>query len=118
MRTVAQRTLLIAVALPAAMVSLVRAIAKKGGASRRALTRVPRVALLVTVPFWLVVLLRGVLYPAFVADNLEQSWGGPTLAGAWVTHLVIGLGALGVASLAVALATGSRWWNVGEDSHP
>jgi hypothetical protein len=112
MPSVARRTVLVVLALPAAVLSLVLDIARPGGsANRRPLTPAPRVALFVTAPFWLVVVFRGVLYPAFGADNLEQSWGGPTLAGAWGTHL-------GVASLAVALATGSRWSNVDEDSRP
>ncbi len=32
----------------------------------------------------------GILYPVFDAANLRNSWGGPTLAGAWVTHFARG----------------------------
>jgi hypothetical protein len=42
------------------------------------------------VPAWAVFLGRGVFYPAFGADHLEQSWGGPTLAGAWFAHFILG----------------------------
>ena len=36
----------------------------------------------------------GILYPVFDAANLRNSWGGPTLAGAWVTHFALGTGIL------------------------
>lgn len=48
------------------------------------------VAFVIVVPIWLVFLARGVLYPVFGADNLEDSWGGPTLAGAWFVHFIQG----------------------------
>ena len=35
-------------------------------------------------------LTRGVAYPLFGADNLDQSWGGPSLAGAWFVHFIQG----------------------------
>ena len=38
-------------------------------------------------------LVRGVLYPLVAADDYENSWGGPTLAGAWAVHALLGLGA-------------------------
>lgn len=41
-------------------------------------------------PVWALFLTRGVLYPVFGANNLEQSWGGPTLAGAWLVHFIQG----------------------------
>ena len=87
-----------ATALPAALLSPVAGVGKRDPA--------PTVALIVTAPFWLLILLRGVLYPAIGADNLEQSWGGPTLVGAWVTHLAVGVAALLVVSLVLAVATG------------
>lgn len=34
---------------------------------------------------------RGVFYPLIAADDLEHSWGGPTLAGAWAVHAAGGL---------------------------
>ncbi|MFI6044987.1 hypothetical protein ACIA8C_25385 [Nocardia sp. NPDC051321] len=33
---------------------------------------------------------RGLLYP-LLTDGYENAWGGPTLAGAWSTHLLIGV---------------------------
>lgn len=33
---------------------------------------------------------RGLAYP-LVAGDYENSWGGPTLAGAWVVHAVLGV---------------------------
>lgn len=47
-------------------------------------------AFAIVAPVWGVFLTRGVLYPLFGADNLEQSWGGPTLAGAWFVHFIQG----------------------------
>ena len=47
-------------------------------------------AFVLVVPAWALFLARGVLYPVFGADNLEASWGGPTLAGAWLVHFVQG----------------------------
>jgi hypothetical protein len=41
-------------------------------------------------PAWAVFITRGVLYPVFGADHLDRSWGGPTLAGAWVAHFIQG----------------------------
>ena len=40
---------------------------------------------------WSIVVTRGFLYPFFAGNNLEDSWGGPTLAGAWLVHWLIGL---------------------------
>ncbi|WP_446222375.1 hypothetical protein ACTWPB_21530 [Nocardia sp. IBHARD005] len=36
------------------------------------------------------VLVRGLAYP-LVADGYENSWGGPTLVGAWAVHAVLGV---------------------------
>jgi hypothetical protein len=41
-------------------------------------------------PAWAVFVTRGVLYPIFGADHLDRSWGGPSLAGAWVVHFIQG----------------------------
>ncbi|MGF0316141.1 hypothetical protein [Nocardia fluminea] len=38
------------------------------------------------------VLVRGLAYPLVAADGYATSWGGPTLAGAWLVHA--GLGAV------------------------
>lgn len=51
-------------------------------------------AFVLTAPFWLLFLTRGFLYPVFGANNLEHSWGGPTLAGAWLAHWIQGPPAL------------------------
>jgi hypothetical protein len=48
---------------------------------------------LATAPFWGAFVVRGIAYP-LVADNLDRSWGGPTLAGAWAAHVLVGLGAV------------------------
>ncbi|WP_433734318.1 hypothetical protein ACQP0C_19595 [Nocardia sp. CA-129566] len=37
---------------------------------------------------------RGAIYPLIAADDLEHSWGGPTLAGAWAVHALLGIGLL------------------------
>jgi len=42
------------------------------------------------VGMWAVFLVRGVCYPLVGADHLDQSWGGPTLAGAWFVHFIQG----------------------------
>lgn len=39
---------------------------------------------------------RGVCFPLVAASNLENSWGGPTLAGAWAVHAALGVGLLPV----------------------
>ncbi|MFC9660096.1 hypothetical protein ACFVJ5_07655 [Nocardia sp. NPDC127606] len=36
------------------------------------------------------VLVRGLAYPLVAADGYETSWGGPTLAGAWLVHAALG----------------------------
>ncbi|MFJ2666703.1 hypothetical protein ACIO14_20385 [Nocardia fluminea] len=46
------------------------------------------------------VLVRGLAYPLVAADGYETSWGGPTLAGAWLVHA--GLGAV-IAPVLVAM---------------
>ncbi|MEU6187935.1 hypothetical protein [Nocardia sp. NPDC047038] len=45
---------------------------------------------------------RGVCYPLVASDDLEDSWGGPTLAGAWAVHAALGVGLLPVWLLALA----------------
>ncbi|MGY0499065.1 hypothetical protein ACWZHB_11270 [Nocardia sp. FBN12] len=37
------------------------------------------------------VLVRGLAYPLMAADGYENSWGGPTLAGAWAVHAALGV---------------------------
>jgi hypothetical protein len=104
----ARRTAVIATALPAALLARVPGVGNRTDTAKRLrdwAALAPRVALVVTAPFWLLTIFRGVLYPALGADNLEQSWGGPTLVGAWVTHLAVGVGALVVVSLLLAVGT-------------
>ena len=54
-------------------------------------------SLLVGTVAWFVVALsviaafRGLFYGLITDDSYEYSWGGPTLAGAWLVHLVLGL---------------------------
>ncbi|MCP2276021.1 hypothetical protein APR11_000696 [Nocardia amikacinitolerans] len=47
--------------------------------------------LLATIAF-----VRGVGYPLVAANDYENSWGGPTLAGAWAVHAALGVGLLPV----------------------
>jgi hypothetical protein len=63
-----------------------------GQVLRHSLARLPAdlVSFALMGPAWAVFLARGVLYPVFGADNLDRSWGGPTLAGAWAAHFVQG----------------------------
>ena len=58
---------------------------------------------LVTGIVWVPLIVNGIFYPVFDADNLKNSWGGPTLAGAWVTHFAIGIGVLFGVALPFAL---------------
>ncbi|MFD4458852.1 hypothetical protein [Nocardia sp. NPDC058480] len=37
------------------------------------------------------VLVRGLAYPLVAADGYENSWGGPTLVGAWAVHAALGV---------------------------
>ena len=61
----------------------------------RALTvGVPIAAHVVTGVVWFPLLVSGIFYPVFDAGNLQNSWGGPTLVGAWGTHLALAFGLL------------------------
>ena len=60
--------------------------------------------LVLTRPLWLIVGLRSVLYPVIAADDLQDSWGGPTLVGAWAVHLGLGVAILLAVSFVLA------WW--------
>ena len=55
---------------------------------------VPIAAYVVTGVVWFPLLVSGIFYPVFDAGNLRSSWGGPTLVGAWVTHLAPAFGLL------------------------
>lgn len=39
---------------------------------------------------------RGIFYPLVADHDYENSWGGPTLAGAWAVHAALGVGLLPV----------------------
>ena len=64
---------------------------------------VPLAAYVVTAIVWVLQIRSGILYPVFDASNLRNSWGGPSLAGAWVTHFALGTGILLVVSFPFAL---------------
>ena len=98
--------MIVATALPAAILAtLLRSTNRSSvrGTLRQWKAGVPTLALVVTAPLWLIVVLRGLLYPAIASDHLENSWGGPTLVGAWVVHLMIGVGMLLAASFLLAM---------------
>jgi hypothetical protein len=70
----------------------------------RALTAgVPVAAYVVTGVAWFFLLHSGVFYPVFDAGDLQNSWGGPTLLGAWVVHLALALALLLVVAFPFAL---------------
>ncbi|MFD8206656.1 hypothetical protein ACFV2S_09670 [Streptomyces sp. NPDC059695] len=78
--------------------------ARRPGAGRlaaHALMSVP-LGLLALVPVGVEILfvLRGVLYPVVDHGPYDHSWGGPSMAGAWAAHFLVGL-ALAVAGLGV-----------------
>ncbi|MEV5834680.1 hypothetical protein [Nocardia sp. NPDC052112] len=45
---------------------------------------------------------RGIGYPLIADNDLEHSWGGPTLAGAWAVHALLGVGLLPAWGLVLA----------------
>ncbi|MFE7596712.1 hypothetical protein [Streptomyces sp. NPDC057494] len=67
--------------------------------SGHALMSVP-LGLLALIPVGVEILfvLRGVLYPVFEHGPYDHAWGGPSMAGAWAAHFLIGL-ALAAAGL-------------------
>ncbi len=70
----------------------------------RALTAgVPISAYILTGVAWFFLLHSGVFYPVFDAGDLQGSWGGPTLVGAWVVHFALALGLLLVLAFPFAL---------------
>jgi hypothetical protein len=70
---------------------------------RRWCVGVPRVAIVITGGLWIFVIAVGVLYPVTDSGNLANSWGGPTLAGAWLVHLSLLVALLLVVSLVLAV---------------
>jgi ABC-type lipoprotein export system ATPase subunit len=78
--------------------------ADRSATQLRALTAgVPIAAYVVTGVVWFFLLHSGIFYPVFDAGNLQNSWGGPTLAGAWVVHLALALALLLVVAVPFAL---------------
>ena len=78
--------------------------ADRSAARLRALTAgAPIAAYVVTGVVWFFLLHSGIFYPVFDAGNLQNSWGGPTLVGAWVVHLALALGLLLVVAFPFAL---------------
>jgi hypothetical protein len=106
-RSIVRQTAAIAAAVPAQVVALAAGgIGAHGQAERIRswLDGVSALAYVLTTLLWVLVFWRGLLYPAFGgAKNLEESWGGPMLAGAWAVHLGITVAALFVVSSALAL---------------
>ncbi|MGC4747715.1 hypothetical protein ACLQ28_18975 [Micromonospora sp. DT201] len=58
-------------------------------------------AALLPLGIQLLLVLRGVLYGFVDPGPYDHSWGGPTLAGAWVAHFLIGLPIAAVALAAM-----------------
>jgi hypothetical protein len=105
MRRPLVRTVVVAFVLPIRIAAWATgALGAHGRARRlRALAAgVPIAAYVVTGVVWIPLLASGIFYPVWDAGNLQNSWGGPTLVGAWVTHLGLALGVL----LAVAFPFG------------
>jgi hypothetical protein len=105
-RPTGQATILVAAVLPIRIASWIAAGAGAAGAAERlrALTQgIPAAAYVATGLVWLPLVPNGILYPLFDSANLNHSWGGPTLAGAWAVHLALGLALLLVVALPFAL---------------
>lgn len=106
MRRPLASTALVAVALPLRIAQWIAwALGAASCAARlRALTAgIPLVAYMLTGVVWVPVFVSGIFYPILDAGNLKNSWGGPTLIGAWVTHLALGVGLLFAVSFLFAL---------------
>ncbi|MEV4756797.1 hypothetical protein AB0J86_17015 [Micromonospora sp. NPDC049559] len=58
----------------------------------------------------LLMVLRGALYGLVVSGPYDHAWGGPTLAGAWAVHFLVGIptSAAGLALLIVIAALHQR----------
>ena len=100
-------TIVVATALPAVIVASIATATNRVELAARLGKRaggVSMVSLVLTGPLWLIVVFRGVLYPLIGADHLRDSWGGPTLAGAWAAHFALGVAILLAVSFVLA------WW--------
>jgi hypothetical protein len=97
----------VATALPAVIMAGIATAANHVELAARLRQRaagVSVVSLVLTGLLWLIIVLRGVLYPVTGADDLKDSWGGPTLVGAWAAHLGLGIVILLAVSFVLA------WW--------
>jgi hypothetical protein len=106
-RRLATNTLVVATALPAVVMARIATATHHVDLAARLWQRAVGVSvafLVLTGPPWLIVAWRGVLYPLVGADDLQDSWGGPTLAGAWAAHLGLGVAILLAVSFVLA------WW--------
>jgi hypothetical protein len=65
--------------------------------SRRAIVG-EMAAFVLVAPATAVFLVRGVAYP-LVTSDASDSWGGPTMAGAWAVHAALGLPLLAAVAL-------------------
>jgi hypothetical protein len=100
-------TITVATALPAVVMARIATATNRVDLAVRLRQRaggVSVLSLVLTAPLWLLVVLRGVLYPLTGADDLQNAWGGPTLVGAWAVHFAIGVGILLAVSFFLA------WW--------
>jgi hypothetical protein len=107
-RLTGKSAVLVAAVLPIRIASWIAAGAGATSTERwlRELTQgIPAVAYVVTGLAWVPLIPDGIFYPLFDSANLNHSWGGPTLAGAWAAHLALGLALLLAVSLPFAL-----WW--------
>ncbi|TQK42595.1 hypothetical protein FBY35_4023 [Streptomyces sp. SLBN-118] len=79
--------------LPVAAAQFIRAVSR----GRFADAFAPIVGMGLGLVAWLVILIstqaavNGALYPLLDAHDYENSWGGPTLAGAWAVHAALAL---------------------------
>src|SRR5262245_22269810 len=105
-RRTGQSIILVAAVLPIRIASRIAAGDGAAGAAGqlRALTHgIPAAAYVATGLVWLPLVPNGILYPLFDSANLNHSWGGPTLIGAWGVHLALLLALLLAVSLPFAL---------------
>jgi hypothetical protein len=70
------------------------------------LTTLLGVLALIPLGVELLVVLRGVLYGFVDPGPYDHSWGGPSLAGAWLAHIVFALPFAAAAALALRLLAG------------
>lgn len=99
-------TIVVAFVLPLRIVASVSSATggHRSAAHLRTLTSgVPIVAYAMTGVAWFFLLHSGIFYPMFDAGDLQDSWGGPTLVGAWVVHLLLATALLLVVAFPFAL---------------